>query len=1131
MTGYGGDWDLEIGSSPEIFCAPNWAGTLQSPGGVNANLQRWYRGDAGVTTGATFTWTDQKSIANATQGTAGNQPSYTNFLNFNPVVTFDGTDDRLNLANATGLPAGTAGSTVYFVAKNGAIGTSRRVFSYGTNTDNRLFTIGQSGGNALVFGGGTNFANNANAFNAVNNIVLGRGGYNGTLAYSANTGTAGTNSATFTPTWTAANGAIGANRTAAATYSAYWQGDIAELIAFSANHNAATNNRIESYLALKYGLTLANTVTQYVASDGTTQVWNNSVPTYWNDIVGIGRDNASGATLNQEISRSVNTDDILTISTDNNFTGANGSHTDLATNLAYLVFGNNNGGTSETTASLPTGYSTRIARQWLVKNTNFTQSVFLSFTGFGSTATKKWYIIKRNGNANLSTGITQVVELNSNGETSTAITLNDGDYITLASCILPSGITVFALQATCTNNIPNSDAYLRLAEFSNADRINYSLGSTYSGDANYANATTIGTLPFVFANNLTNPSGTRNYTVRLFNGSSGCYTDVVVTLEEQTCNASCSCTDYLYVNDPAFDYIHKFVINSNGSIGAEIGSPWLPTGNITNAHGVVGDVNGNLYIAQIDVTPTQLFQVACDGTVLSNNVIPNWNRTLNLATIGNTIYSIGRSTTVGTPYNIYSHDICTGVLNGSIQVPNTGTPSWGLTKGLDGQLYFSSSFNAGSTFNHEIYRVEADLSSYTLVASLPKVAGYATLGISQDQYGNFYMVITNLTNSFTTVYKINSSGTLLSSISDNTLDQTGFAGSWGIVYNEQTGKLYIGTLGDDCVAVIDAGGATGAMTYQSTLGVPYVPGGYSKAINIVRECCPVSNRSVIDKTICGSSIGDEIILSDLLDCEGGLICEGTWSAASGNIGMTYDPCRQSVTFNASSGCGSFTLSSDGLGNNLQCGTFEIELNIEIENITAPVIAGTQTVCSGGDPAAFTTATPAAGSSTISYQWQSSTTSCSAGFNDISGATSATFDPPSGLTQTTFYRVIAEVGEGGCSSGVCLDTSNCVTVTVNPNPDFTLALITGCPGVAPEVAITGLTSGTPATTTMKINAGSFVPYVASPPNLTTAQGIVPNTTNTVTVRNEYGCETPKNIAVPNTVPLVCPPVRLTKVAVD
>jgi hypothetical protein len=103
----------------------------------------------------------------------------------------------------------------------------------------------------------------------------------------------------------------------------------------------------------------------------------------------------------------------------------------------------------------------------------------------------------------------------------------------------------------------------------------------------------------------------------------------------------------------------------------------------------------------------------------------------------------------------------------------------------------------------------------------------------------------------------------------------------------------------------------------------------------------------------------------------------------------------------------------------------------------------------------------------------------------------------------------------------------VVITVDPKPDFTLALATVCPGGNPEVAIGGLTNGTPASSTMKINTGAFVPYVASPPNLTTAQGITINATNTVTVRNEHGCETAKNIAVPAVVPLVCPPVNLTK----
>ena len=63
--------------------------------------------------------------------------------------------------------------------------------------------------------------------------------------------------------------------------------------------------------------------------------------------------------------------------------------------------------------------------------------------------------------------------------------------------------------------------------------------------------------------------------------------------------------------------------------------------------------------------------------------------------------------------------------------------------------------------------------------------------------------------------------------------------------------------------------------------------------------------------------------------------------------------------------------------------------------------------------------------------------------------------------------------------------------------------------------------------MKINSGSFLPYVASPPYLTTSDGIVPNTTNAVTVRNEHGCDTAKTILVPDIVPIICSPVIITK----
>ncbi|MCA0131917.1 choice-of-anchor D domain-containing protein [Winogradskyella alexanderae] len=97
--------------------------------------------------------------------------------------------------------------------------------------------------------------------------------------------------------------------------SQYWNGSfdgrIAEVITYSSTQNdsnaSQARNRIQSYLAVKYGITLGvnGTSQDYVNSDGTV-IWDQSSDggTYNYDIAGIGRDDASE--LNQKQSSSVN---------------------------------------------------------------------------------------------------------------------------------------------------------------------------------------------------------------------------------------------------------------------------------------------------------------------------------------------------------------------------------------------------------------------------------------------------------------------------------------------------------------------------------------------------------------------------------------------------------------------------------------------------------------------------------------------------------------------------------------------------------------------------------------------------------------------------------------------------------
>ncbi|TWV96313.1 hypothetical protein [Chitinophaga pinensis] len=82
-------------------------------------------------------------------------------------------------------------------------------------------------------------------------------------------------------------------------------------------------------------------------------------------------------------------------------------------------------------------------------------------------------------------------------------------------------------------------------------------------------------------------------------------------------------------------------------------------------------------------------------------------------------------------------------------------------------------------------------------------------------------------------------------------------------------------------------------------------------------------------------------------------------------------------------------------------------------LTAGAIAASQEFCVSGDPVAFTqTTAPTGGGGTYTYQWQSSVTSASTGFTDISGATAAAYDAAV-INQTTYYRRITR-------SGVCPD---------------------------------------------------------------------------------------------------------------
>ena len=148
-------------------------------------------------------------------------------------------------------------------------------------------------------------------------------------------------------------------------------GDFAEVLVFDDTLDADRQHQIESYLALKYGITLDVGVGDYADSAGNSVF---SVVSSWNDIAGIGTD--TGAGLDQRVSKSVNSDAIITMATTNDFTSSNldAGRTSLA-DASYLVWGNDDGAATFTAAG-PAGFDA-LDRTWTIEETGIAGAVNL----------------------------------------------------------------------------------------------------------------------------------------------------------------------------------------------------------------------------------------------------------------------------------------------------------------------------------------------------------------------------------------------------------------------------------------------------------------------------------------------------------------------------------------------------------------------------------------------------------------------------------------------------------------------------------------------------------------------------------------------------------------------------------
>ncbi|MFC7443883.1 hypothetical protein C7H62_0046 [Mesoflavibacter sp. HG96] len=368
----------------------------EGPGGVTVDLELWLKANdgAGSSNGqALTTWYDQANTNHASVPTAGQEPTYWDHpdynVNFNPVVDFD--NDYTNAPvdytyadTSRNIMAGAAGyfsDDMYVVVIPDISVTSSTpsmdIFCADSDTSTQA-TDGTGIGlgrysirytdEVLSYAHGTTPSGST----PVNNRGYGVAQVNTTINYDNvgiinarhNNNASPTAYELYYNNNDVVNTEVGVPQFGTVDNANYWlgrsegykgslDGRIVEVITYSSrNDESPQRNRIETYLAIKYGITLGvNGISQdYVASDGNV-IWDVSANSGYNyDIAGIGRDDDSD--LYQKQSKSVNNGSIVAFSLTNTELTNNLNTQTFNTSNEFLVWGNNGLDTNASSTSI-----------------------------------------------------------------------------------------------------------------------------------------------------------------------------------------------------------------------------------------------------------------------------------------------------------------------------------------------------------------------------------------------------------------------------------------------------------------------------------------------------------------------------------------------------------------------------------------------------------------------------------------------------------------------------------------------------------------------------------------------------------------------------------------------------------
>ncbi len=147
-----------------------------------------------------------------------------------------------------------------------------------------------------------------------------------------------------------------------------WQGgsetDFAEVFTYNRVLTAGELQKVQSYMALKYGIAMKQ---NYILSDSTV-IWNVTTnAAHSKEIAALVRDNVS--VLYQKQAKAFHADEVISIAAGNALAVTNNDNTDsIVNNLSVFMWGNDSASTALTTPFTAGTYSsTRMARVWKVQ--------------------------------------------------------------------------------------------------------------------------------------------------------------------------------------------------------------------------------------------------------------------------------------------------------------------------------------------------------------------------------------------------------------------------------------------------------------------------------------------------------------------------------------------------------------------------------------------------------------------------------------------------------------------------------------------------------------------------------------------------------------------------------------------